>query len=59
VAGLDEVREQIPARTAREHDRFSRCPGCGQVYWPGSHLDALEERHPDLFGAVRRGQQLT
>lgn len=59
AAGLDEVRGQIPPRTAREHDRFARCPDCGQVYWPGSHLDALEERHPDLFGAVRRGQQLT
>ena len=37
----DEVLEQLPPRTRREFDRFSRCESCGQVYWPGSHVDAM------------------
>lgn len=49
-AELADVRDDIPARTAIEHDRFRRCDGCGRVYWPGSHLDDLADRHPDLFG---------
>lgn len=36
-----EVLEQLPPATRREHDRFTRCTGCGQVYWPGTHLDRL------------------
>lgn len=37
-----EVDRQVPARTRRTFDRYARCEGCGQVYWPGAHLDALE-----------------
>ncbi len=36
-----EVRSQVPPRTRRAFDRYARCTGCGQVYWPGAHLDAL------------------
>lgn len=50
AATLEEVRDRVPARVAETHERFSRCDGCGRVYWPGSHLDALAELHPELFG---------
>jgi uncharacterized protein len=36
-----EVVDLVPPRTRAEHDRFVRCRDCGQVYWPGSHLDAI------------------
>jgi uncharacterized protein len=36
-----EVDEEVPPRSRRAFDRFARCRGCRQVYWPGSHLDAL------------------
>lgn len=26
-----------------EHDyAFSKCPACGRIYWPGTHLDAVK-----------------
>ncbi|MFP4635694.1 MAG: Mut7-C RNAse domain-containing protein [Nitriliruptoraceae bacterium] len=37
-----EVLEELPPRTRHEFDTFARCRRCGQVYWPGSHLDAVE-----------------
>lgn len=37
-----EVIDQLPPRTRREFDTFARCGRCGQVYWPGSHLDAID-----------------
>jgi uncharacterized protein len=40
-ATLDEVREQLPPRTRQEFESFARCDDCGQVYWPGSHVDAV------------------
>ena len=46
---LDSVRGRIPPRTAREHTAFVDCRSCGQVFWPGSHVDALRERHRGLF----------
>jgi uncharacterized protein len=38
---LAEVADAVPPRSRRAFDRFARCPACGQVYWPGSHIDAL------------------
>lgn len=39
LADVDKssVADRLPAGTAGYYDRFSRCPGCGKVYWPGSH----------------------
>lgn len=35
------IAEQVPPRVLRDHDRFKRCPGCGRVYWEGSHADRI------------------
>lgn len=37
-----EVVDDLPPRTRVEFDRFARCRACGQVYWPGSHVDAVD-----------------
>jgi uncharacterized protein with PIN domain len=39
-----EVRGRVPARVARQHDVFSRCPDCGHLYWEGSHTDRIRTR---------------
>ncbi len=31
------VEGRVPAYTFATHDRFRRCPGCGRVYWAGTH----------------------
>lgn len=36
-ASLDEVREQVPEKVQQHCSEYSRCPGCGRVYWKGSH----------------------
>lgn len=36
-----DVLDRLPPRTRVEHDRFARCVGCAQVYWPGSHTTAI------------------
>lgn len=33
----DEVRPEIPDYVYRTQREFRRCPGCGRVYWPGTH----------------------
>lgn len=37
-----EVVDELPPRTRVEHDRFTRCRDCGRIYWPGSHLRAID-----------------
>ena len=38
----DSVRDEVGPRTRVAFDRFARCRSCAQVYWPGSHVDAVE-----------------
>jgi len=37
----DQIAERVPTRVLRDHDRFKLCPGCGRVYWEGSHVDHI------------------
>jgi uncharacterized protein with PIN domain len=37
------IATQLPPRTAAWYDKFYRCLDCGQLYWPGSHHDRMQE----------------
>lgn len=37
----EEVLDRLEPATRAEHDTFTQCRDCGQVYWPGTHLSAL------------------
>lgn len=37
----EEVLDRLEPGTKAEHDTFTRCQQCGQIYWPGTHLSAL------------------
>ncbi|PWH20387.1 MAG: hypothetical protein DDG58_02655 [Ardenticatenia bacterium] len=52
----DAVMDCVPVYVYRTHKHFRRCPGCGRIYWPGSHWErigrrlkrmGLEERDPN------------
>jgi uncharacterized protein len=36
-----EVLDRLEPLTRQHYDEFSRCTGCGQVYWRGSHHERL------------------
>ncbi len=36
------VIDELPPATREAFDDFARCDDCGQVYWPGTHLEAVE-----------------
>jgi uncharacterized protein with PIN domain len=46
LAPLDRqaARSLVPAYVAKTQEQFRRCPGCGRVYWQGSHWRHIEER---------------
>jgi len=43
-----EIADRVPPYVLRTQAEFHRCPGCGRVYWPGSHLRAMRG-HMDQF----------
>jgi uncharacterized protein len=36
--------------TLRYYNDFRRCPGCGRIYWPGTHFEKLAARVGRLIG---------
>jgi len=37
------VWERIPPKTRLWCTEYALCPGCGQLYWPGSHYERMQE----------------
>ena len=48
-----EIEELVPDHARATAGRFRSCPGCGRVYWAGSHarrmMSALERAFPERF----------
>ena len=44
-----EVAALVPPFVAVRAARFSRCPSCGQIYWPGTHHARIARRLAELF----------
>ncbi|HET7874060.1 MAG TPA: Mut7-C RNAse domain-containing protein [Methylomirabilota bacterium] len=42
--GHAQVAGLVPAHVLVTQARFMACPGCGRIYWAGSHADRMLER---------------
>ncbi|MBW2060973.1 MAG: Mut7-C RNAse domain-containing protein [Deltaproteobacteria bacterium] len=38
----EEVLGRVPEFVHGHHDEFSLCPGCGRIYWPGTHHGRMQ-----------------
>lgn len=47
-----DVIEDLEPLTRLMYDRFTRCPGCGQVYWSGSHHSRIREKLAEALGEL-------
>jgi uncharacterized protein len=45
----EAVAARVPPYVAAHADRFRACPGCGRVYWPGTHVGRIAQRLEELF----------
>jgi uncharacterized protein with PIN domain len=39
-----EAKDSVPEKIYKTFLDFHRCPVCGRVYWPGSHLERMREK---------------
>jgi uncharacterized protein with PIN domain len=55
-AATDDVAGDLEPGTRRTYREFSRCTGCGRVYWRGAHAGPLEAivRRAEAVVAARR-----
>jgi hypothetical protein len=44
----NDVIEQLEPLTKIYYQDFRRCPGCGKVFWGGSHFDKLRQRVEEI-----------
>ncbi|TAL27074.1 MAG: hypothetical protein EPN94_02095 [Nitrospirae bacterium] len=44
VIGKKDVRMLVPEHIYMQNNRFSRCEGCGNIYWEGSHIKRFREK---------------
>ena len=35
--GKQNIRDKVPVYTYLTHDKIHECPGCGRIYWSGTH----------------------
>ncbi len=40
----EEVRSVVPPYVYQTHTRFTRCPCCQKVYWPGTHWERMRQK---------------
>ena len=40
----DDAADRVPQHVLNTQTEFRRCPQCGRVYWPGSHVETMEEQ---------------
>jgi uncharacterized protein with PIN domain len=43
-----EAADRVPRYVLRNYAQFRHCPGCGRVYWRGSHVEAMGEQLPQF-----------
>jgi uncharacterized protein with PIN domain len=52
AATPEEVAARVPPEVRARLQAFRACPGCGRVYWEGSHPARIRERIASLRGAL-------
>jgi len=49
----NEVIDRLEPLTKVYYENFRRCPGCGKIFWSGSHFDKLRGRVENMRAKLR------
>jgi uncharacterized protein len=52
-AAKAEIVDKLEPLTKIYYNQFRRCPGCKQIYWPGSHFSKLQNRIDEIHSRLR------
>jgi uncharacterized protein with PIN domain len=48
----EKVRDAVPPFVYSTHARYKSCPGCGKIFWAGTHREAAVRTLRDLLGGI-------
>ncbi len=48
----EAVGRRVPESVRNRHDRFTTCPDCGRVYWPGTHHERMTRLVEEVIGRL-------
>ena len=54
AAAKADIIDKLEPLTKIYYDQFRRCPGCKQIYWPGSHFPKLQNRIKKIRLLIRK-----
>jgi uncharacterized protein len=52
-AAKADIIDKLEPLTKIYYNQFRRCPGCKQIYWPGSHFPKLQKRIEEIRSRAR------
>ena len=50
----EKVRNRVPVFVFETQPRFKQCPGCGKIYWAGTHRHAVLRALEALSGLAQK-----
>jgi uncharacterized protein len=51
------ARARVPPFVARTQEEYRACPGCGRIYWRGTHVERMTRRLESLTPAFSRKER--
>lgn len=55
LEAADPGEVDVPSGVRARHHVYRRCPGCGRVYWPGTHAERLQAAVERILGSPPAG----
>lgn len=49
------VKDRVPHYTYMHYDEYAQCPGCGRIYWKGSHYQRMRQTVETVLGRKTDG----
>ena len=50
----EDVKALIPAHVFETQTRYTQCPACQRMYWPGTHWEAMAKKLKNLQAGAGR-----
>jgi uncharacterized protein with PIN domain len=47
-----EVRDKVPPFVFSTQEKFTRCTGCGKIYWQATHRERVDRALADVLGEM-------
>jgi len=50
--GKEEISVRLLPKTRQYYDKFKECPGCGRIYWNGSHYESMKKNIEEMLNDI-------